>query len=130
MADDILHLHAIAQQLRKRRYAEGSLRLDNVKIGFELDAHGNPIGSSAYAQRHELHPFTQIAIGLIVLVITGIALPSTHAVIAYLYSLDCGSKGSVVLTHQLYALEMKTTELGGSSLLAPFATSQLLVKIC
>ena len=55
MADDILHLHGIAQQLRKRRYAEGSLRLDNVKIGFELDAHGNPIGSSAYAQRHGLH---------------------------------------------------------------------------
>lgn len=51
MADDILHLHGIAQQLRGRRYAEGSLRLDNVKISFELDGEGNPVSSFAYVQR-------------------------------------------------------------------------------
>ena len=51
VADDILRLHGIAQKLRGRRYAEGSLRLDNVKLGFELDAEGSPVSCSAYVQR-------------------------------------------------------------------------------
>ncbi len=51
VAEDVLHLHGIAQRMRARRLAGGSLRLDNVRLGFELDAAGEPVNSVMYMQR-------------------------------------------------------------------------------
>lgn len=46
---DILNLHRFAQALRKARFADGSLRLDNPKLSFEIDAQtGDPTGVHAY----------------------------------------------------------------------------------
>ena len=51
VAEDILLMHGIAQRMRARRQAGGSLRLDNVRLGFELDAAGEPFNSVVHVQR-------------------------------------------------------------------------------
>ncbi len=42
MVEDVLTLHKIAAARRKARFQNGALRLDNVKLNFQLDADGNP----------------------------------------------------------------------------------------
>lgn len=39
---DILALNKIARNLHRRRFEDGALRLDKVKLGFSLDDEGNP----------------------------------------------------------------------------------------
>mmetsp|Transcript_57804 Transcript_57804/g.183268 ORF Transcript_57804/g.183268 Transcript_57804/m.183268 type:complete len:232 (-) Transcript_57804:191-886(-) len=41
-AADVRALHAIAQAMRTRRFENGSIRLDNIKLMFERDECGNP----------------------------------------------------------------------------------------
>ncbi|GAB4816026.1 hypothetical protein N2152v2_003072 [Parachlorella kessleri] len=48
---DSLTLHRIARNLRRRRYDNGALRLDNVRLYFQLDDDGNPDGYGVYEQR-------------------------------------------------------------------------------
>lgn len=48
---DSLQLWAIAKCLRKKRFDSGALRLDNVRLCYDLDDHGNPISFSHYKQR-------------------------------------------------------------------------------
>ena len=40
--EDILALNKIARNLHRRRFEDGALRLDKVKLGFGLDEEGNP----------------------------------------------------------------------------------------
>ena len=51
VAADVRHLHGLAQRMRARRTAGGSLRLDNVKLGFKLDDAGKPASSYTQEQR-------------------------------------------------------------------------------
>ncbi len=44
---DVIHLHKIAQEMRRKRYENGSLRLDNSKVAISLDE-GNPKDFSLY----------------------------------------------------------------------------------
>lgn len=44
---DVVHLHKIAQDMRQKRYENGSLRLDNSKVMISLDE-GNPKDFSLY----------------------------------------------------------------------------------
>ena len=39
---DVLALNIIARNLHRRRFEDGALRLDKVKLGFGLDEEGNP----------------------------------------------------------------------------------------
>ena len=48
---DCLVLNRIAQALRRGRFANGALSLDNVRITFGLDANGNPVSCGQYVQR-------------------------------------------------------------------------------
>ena len=41
---DSLALHSIARHLRKARFDNGALRLDNIRLFFKLDKDGNPVG--------------------------------------------------------------------------------------
>lgn len=45
---DVLALHRIAAARRVRRFESGALRLNRVKLSFELDADRNPIGFREY----------------------------------------------------------------------------------
>lgn len=48
----VLHLHAIAKELRRQRFADGALRLDQVKLAFTLDHEtGLPQGCHVYEYR-------------------------------------------------------------------------------
>nr|XP_004610927.1 unnamed protein product [Sorex araneus] len=48
----VLQLHAIAQELRRQRFADGALRLDQVKLAFTLDHEtGLPQGCHIYEYR-------------------------------------------------------------------------------
>uniref|UniRef100_A0A6J0VBH9 DIS3-like exonuclease 2 n=2 Tax=Pogona vitticeps TaxID=103695 RepID=A0A6J0VBH9_9SAUR len=48
----VLNLHRIAQQLRKQRFVDGALRLDQLKLAFTLDqASGMPQGCYVYQYR-------------------------------------------------------------------------------
>ena len=49
IAKDILALNALAQQLRKRRSQNGSLRIDRDRLMFHLDENGTPIDCYNYA---------------------------------------------------------------------------------
>ncbi|KAH8927584.1 RNB-domain-containing protein [Atractiella rhizophila] len=42
IAEDIKALNTLARQMRKRRFENGALRIDKVKLGFKLDADGLP----------------------------------------------------------------------------------------
>lgn len=47
---DSLALARIAAVLRRRRYENGALRLDNTRLFFKLDAEGNPCDYGVYEQ--------------------------------------------------------------------------------
>ena len=51
VAGDIRTLHGLARKLRARRFAEGSLRLNNPKLSFRCDPQGHPLEASVYVQR-------------------------------------------------------------------------------
>merc|ERR1719327_1165500 len=51
VAEDIRALHGVAHKLRARRFAEGSLRLNNPKLSFRCDPHGHPLEAAVYVQR-------------------------------------------------------------------------------
>jgi hypothetical protein len=42
VANSIIHLNTAARAMRRRRFADGALRLDQSKLSFELDDDGNP----------------------------------------------------------------------------------------
>ncbi|CAO1632312.1 unnamed protein product [Parajaminaea phylloscopi] len=46
VTQDIKTLHDLAQVMRRRRFAEGALRIDNVKLNFRLDDDGLPTDAS------------------------------------------------------------------------------------
>lgn len=48
---DILLLNSLAKKLRARRFENGALKIDNVKLSFALDDEGRPIDCGAYVQR-------------------------------------------------------------------------------
>lgn len=48
---DILLLNTLARQLRKRRFDDGCLRIDNVKLSFALDEDGLPDDCKVYERR-------------------------------------------------------------------------------
>ncbi|KAE8269781.1 hypothetical protein A4X09_0g2548 [Tilletia walkeri] len=56
IASDIRQLHDLAQKLRKRRFDNGALKIDNVKLSFKLDEHGLPTDASPYKtfEAHQL----------------------------------------------------------------------------
>ena len=43
VVSDSLALHSIARNLRKARFDNGALRLDNIRLFFKLDKDGNPV---------------------------------------------------------------------------------------
>lgn len=47
---DSLALARIAAALRRRRYENGALRLDNTRLFFKLDGEGNPCDYGVYEQ--------------------------------------------------------------------------------
>ena len=47
VVDDVRTLGALAAHMRRRRFAGGALRLDNVKLVFRLGADGNPAAARA-----------------------------------------------------------------------------------
>lgn len=51
VANDILLLNSIASNKRERRYAEGSLSLNSVKLNFDLDEYGEPISVHQFQQK-------------------------------------------------------------------------------
>ena len=51
VADDVRTLGALAAHMRRRRFAGGALRLDNVKLVFRLGADGNPAAAEPHVQR-------------------------------------------------------------------------------
>jgi len=48
---DVRALGALAGHMRRRRFANGALRLDNVKLNFRLGADGNPAAAEPHVQR-------------------------------------------------------------------------------
>ncbi len=48
---DVRALGALAGHMRRRRFAGGALRLDNVKLNFRLGADGNPAAAEPHVQR-------------------------------------------------------------------------------
>ena len=42
MIGDVLDLNRIARNLHRRRFEDGALRLDKVKLGFSLGQDGSP----------------------------------------------------------------------------------------
>jgi len=50
IATDIKLLDDMARQMRARRFNEGALRIDNVKLSFALDADGRPDDCKVYAR--------------------------------------------------------------------------------
>ncbi|PRP88367.1 mitotic control protein [Planoprotostelium fungivorum] len=55
MSRDILAMHSIAQHLRKSRYENGSITMNNSKLGFKLDDNGNPIEVYEYVTKEANH---------------------------------------------------------------------------
>lgn len=51
IANDILLLNSIAVNKRKKRYTDGSLSLNSVKLNFELDEYGEPISVHTFEQK-------------------------------------------------------------------------------
>ena len=48
---DVRTLGGLAANMRRRRFAGGALRLDNVKLMFRLGADGNPAAAEPHVQR-------------------------------------------------------------------------------
>jgi len=55
VAKDVRLLHKLGQVLRKRRFDEGSLRLNNTKIVFAMDEDGNPCKAIPYRTKQSNH---------------------------------------------------------------------------
>ncbi|UZJ56157.1 hypothetical protein CBS101457_005477 [Exobasidium rhododendri] len=53
---DIMILHDLATKMRQRRFDNGALKIDNLKLAFQLDEGGLPIDASSYEQKesHQL----------------------------------------------------------------------------
>ena len=47
---DVLNLHGIASRLRAQRFERGCLKLDNVKLSFQMDNDGNPLAASPHGE--------------------------------------------------------------------------------
>jgi exoribonuclease R len=59
VAHDVRLLHTLSQRIRQKRFATGSLRLDNTKILFRMDGQGNPCEALPYITKdsnHLVHP--------------------------------------------------------------------------
>ncbi len=56
LAEEILSLHALAQQLRSRRFAQGAIDFTTQEVQFVLDAEGRPVDVSprSHGTAHEL----------------------------------------------------------------------------
>lgn len=48
VAEDVRALGALAAHMRRRRFASGALRLDNVKLVFQMGADGNPASAEPH----------------------------------------------------------------------------------
>jgi protein SSD1 len=48
---DILNLYHISKHLRKARYDNGALSMNSVKLYFDLDDAGKPVGCHVYEQK-------------------------------------------------------------------------------
>lgn len=48
MIGDVLALNRVARNCHRRRFENGALRLDNVKLSFALDDEGNPSSCVQY----------------------------------------------------------------------------------
>lgn len=44
MLHEIMTMHQLAQQLRRRRFEQGAISFERVEVKFNLDAHGHPVG--------------------------------------------------------------------------------------
>jgi len=55
MAEDISSLHNIAMHLRKGRYLNGAITMNNSKLGFKLDENGNPSEVFEYITKEANH---------------------------------------------------------------------------
>jgi DIS3-like exonuclease 2 len=55
VAHDVRLLHTLSQRIRQRRFALGSLRLDNTKILFRMDGDGNPCEALPYITKDSNH---------------------------------------------------------------------------
>ena len=62
MVSDVRALNSIARHLHRRRFEAGALRLDNVKLGFELDQHGNPTESHIHGKGQMLSPCISLVV--------------------------------------------------------------------
>jgi DIS3-like exonuclease 2 len=52
VASDALKLHSVASEMRRKRFeVDGALRLDNVRLYFELDDEGKAVEYGAYQQK-------------------------------------------------------------------------------
>jgi len=49
--EDIRKLQSLAQKMRARRFQDGALKINNVKLSFKLDEEGRPVDCTAYEQR-------------------------------------------------------------------------------
>ena len=47
---DVLALNGIARHLKAGRADNGALRLDNTKLFFKMDEHGNPVSAGPYGE--------------------------------------------------------------------------------
>lgn len=48
VVQDVLALNGIARHLKSGRADNGALRLDNTKLYFKMDEHGNPVSAGPY----------------------------------------------------------------------------------
>jgi exoribonuclease R len=55
IVNDVLNMHKIASCLRKRRFKNGALAMNNSKLSFKLNEFGNPINYAPYITREANH---------------------------------------------------------------------------
>lgn len=48
---DIIHLYKISKQMRERRFANGALSINSIRLSFKLNELGEPCGVSIYEQK-------------------------------------------------------------------------------
>jgi protein SSD1 len=46
--EDVLLLYHLSKKLRKKRYDDGALSIQSIKLWFSLDDFGNPINTGVY----------------------------------------------------------------------------------
>ena len=54
----MLNLHGIASRLRAQRFQRGCLKLDNVKLSFQMDEEGNPLAASPHGEPRQIRDLT------------------------------------------------------------------------